>query len=289
MIGGIDLGGTKIESRLFDRGGAPRGEALRLPTPRDYPSLLDALAGQVRALDDRAGMRVPVGLAAPGVVAPGTGRLFAANLAATDRPLGADLAARAGRPVPVVNDGMAFALSEARGGAAADARVALGLVIGTGLGGGVTVDGRLPPRHAGYGVEIGHAGLPGRALLRHSLDLRPCGCGRLGCAEAYLSGPGLAALAGGGLPPGAAVPDAALDIWADLAAETLQAPVLVLDPAVIVLGGGVSLIPGLIDRLGAALDRHRLGGAPAPALAPARFGATSGARGAALLAGDASC
>lgn len=279
MIGGIDLGGTKIEAQLFDPSGAPVGPASRVPTPRQsVADLVAALAGRIAWLDAAAGSAVPVGLAHPGSVDPATGRLFAANLVASGHPLGPALSEAAGRDVPMLNDGLAFALSEARGGAGTG-RVMLGIVAGTGLGGGVAIDGRVPPRAGGRGLEIGHVGLPARALKRHRLPLRTCGCGAEGCAEMYCSGTAITFLR-------ATVPGDPLGVWADLLADTLSAAILTLDPDVIVLGGGVSRIPRIDARLSRALDRHALGGATPPPVRLATFGDASGARGAALYAAE---
>ena len=294
-LGGIDLGGTKIEARLFDGPEARTIESRRIPTPRgDTDALLDALAAQVRWLVDAAGAEVPVGLCLPGVIDPETGIVDAANLPAGDRPLALALEERTGLRLPLVHDGMAFALSEARGGAGDGHRAVLGLILGTGVGGGICLDGQLPPRHAGLGLEVGHIGLPARALARHGLPLLRCGCGREGCVEAYVSGTGLAALwrlRTGGQSPAEEVAASAdpaaqevLAVWADLAGEVLAGLHLVLDPGCVVLGGGLSRMAGVELRLAEALARHRLGTAGIPAIRVARHGDSSGARGAALLA-----
>ena len=292
--GAIDLGGTKMEARLFDAGLATLATR-RAPTPGGAEALLDAVAAQVGWLLAEAGDRgLPVGIGVPGVVDPDTGAALVANLPA--RGLGAGLSARFGRPMAMANDAVAFAVSEARGGAAEGAEVALGLVMGTGLGAGLSLGGRPAPRHAGLSVEIGHVGMPAAALDRHGLPLWRCGCGRMGCAEAYVSGPGLGRLAlwrtGEARGPEALAahdPQGVLEVWADLMGEVLRTLHLTLDPGCVVLGGGLSNLPDAAGRLAAALERHRLGPARLPAIRPARFGPTSGARGMALLALDAAC
>lgn len=295
--GAIDLGGTKIEARLFDAA-MQTLDLRRVPTPSgDFASFMAALVGQVRWLEQRAGdPALPVALSIAGVIAPDTGICTAANIPVTGQPLGRALRDALGRDLPLLNDCMAFAYSEAHGGAGAGAQSVLGLVLGTGVGAGLVIEGRLPPRHAGLAVEIGHTGIPARALARHGLPLWPCGCGRDGCYENYVSGTGLrriATWAGLADPEPASVaaaartqPEAArvMAIWADLVGEMLYALQLVLDPQVVVLGGGLSNIPGLPERLTGALLALRLGQARPPLIRVAQHGDSSGARGAALLA-----
>lgn len=294
--GAIDLGGTKIEACLFDADARPL-RARRTPTPEEAGALLDALEREARWLAEEAGdPRLPLGIGLPGVVDPRTGAGLTANL-----PGGGDIASalgrRLGRPVTAGNDALAFAVSEARGGAAEGARAAVGLILGTGVGGGYVLDGRPVPRHAGLSAEIGHVGMPATALARHGLLPWPCGCGRMGCIEAHVAGPGLARLAGlsdgqavaGRLAAGDPAAEHAVAAWADLAGEALRVLHLLLDPEVIVLGGGLSLLPNAAERLAAALERHRLGPARLPAIRLARFGDASGVRGMALLARDAAC
>lgn len=292
MCGAIDLGGTKIEARLFDAAMA-HVDLHRVPTPReDFAAFMAALVGQVRWLEARGGAGLPVAISIAGLIDPATGIATASNIPVTGRNLGAELRAALGRDLPMVNDCTAFAWSEAHGGAGDGARSVLGLVMGTGVGAGLVVDGRVPPRHAGISVEIGHLGMPARALARHGLPLWRCGCGRDGCHENYVSGTGLRRIAEwaglAGFDPAAVLDDPAslrvMEIWADLAGEMLYAAQLMLDPQVIVLGGGLSNIDGVAERLTAALARLRLGDVRLPAIRRAVHGDSSGARGAALMA-----
>ncbi|MFT4012543.1 MAG: ROK family protein [Paracoccus sp. (in: a-proteobacteria)] len=293
--GAIDLGGTKIEARLFD--GAMRTLAVRrVPTPRDsFDAFLAALVAQIRWMEGQADdPALPVAIAIAGLIDPQSGVATAANLPVSGRRLGAELARALGRALPLISDCMAFAYSEAHGGAADGAATVLGLILGTGVGAGLVVSGRVPPRHAGLAVEIGHLGMPARALARHGLPAWTCGCGRPACHETYIAAPGLARIAEwAGLAQTdpsrlAADPAAAavMRIWADLTAEMLYAAQLMLDPDVIVLGGGLSNIPDLPETLGAGLARLRLGQARLPAIRVAMHGDSSGARGAALMARD---
>ena len=174
--GGIDLGGTKIEARLFEGPEARTIELRRIPTPQQsYAAMLEALETQIRWLCNMAGRPdLPVGIAVPGIIDPETGRVFAANTPATGHSVRNDLQARLGRAIPVVNDCMAFALSEARGGAGEGHGTVMGLILGTGVGGGICVDGAPSRRHGGLAVELGHVGLPASAIARHALDtLKP--------------------------------------------------------------------------------------------------------------------
>lgn len=296
ISGGIDLGGTKIEARLFDAA-LNTVELRRIPTPTgDFDSFLAGLSEQVRWLEEQAGdAALPVGVGLPGLIDPQTGRAFASNIPVTGRDLPGALAQALGRPVPMLNDCQAFALSEAHSGAGAGHGSVVGLIMGTGIGAGHALDGALPHRLNGSALEIGHMGLPAHAL--GDLPLRRCGCGKTGCYETVLAGPGLTWLSGQmlgeAIPPadlsaralaGDAQAEAVLDRWATLAGELLLAIQLAHDPDCIVLGGGVSKMPGVTERLTAALDAARLGAMRLPVIAVAQHGDSSGARGAALHA-----
>lgn len=294
MIGGIDLGGTKIEARLFD--GTAEASTLsvqRIATPAgDYDRLLDALIGQIdwlMALADRPDL--PIGIAIPGIIDPVTGVVFAANIAATDQALGSDLAAHLGRSIPIVNDAMAFAMSEALGGAGAQATTVLGLVLGTGMGGGIYTKGGWPARHGGLSVEIGHTALSADALSRHGLPTLQCGCGRMGCAETYVSGSGLTHIAEQRLSETLTAQALVagdyhdiLGVWADILGTVLVDAQLMLAPDCIVLGGGLSGLPDVAGTLLTAMDRHKVGEMDLPDIRVALHGDSSGARGAALVA-----
>ena len=310
--GAIDLGGTKIEARVFDAD-FETVDTRRIPTPTaDFDSFIAALGQQIDWLCQTAGdPQLPVGLSLAGWIDPATGEAFASNIPITGRNVGAALAARFGRSFPLLNDCMAFAYSEAHGGAGQGEAEAygegqseghasgavLGLILGTGMGAGLTIDGVFPPRRNGVAVEVGHIGMPARALAEFDLPLWPCGCGKTGCMERYISGAGLAALARHQLGREISAPDLVraaeagepaairvLEIWADLVAEALLSLQLITDPDCIVLGGGLSNMPGVIERLSRAFAARKLGPITPPPLRRARFGDSSGARGAALYA-----
>ncbi len=251
---GIDLGGTKIEAIALSAAGEEIARH-RVTTPRDYAASLDAVLALVRELERAAGAAGTVGVGIPGTVVPRTGLVKNANSTwLNGRPLGRDLEERLGRPVRLMNDANCFALSEATDGAAAGAHVAFGVILGTGVGGGIVVDGRCLEGANLIAGEWGHNPLPWPTS-----DERPgppCYCGKRGCVETWLSGPGferdhaehtgltlsgreiVRAAAGG--DPGAA---ATLARYHDRLARALASLVNVLDPDVVVLGGGMSNTP----------------------------------------------
>jgi predicted NBD/HSP70 family sugar kinase len=298
IAAGIDLGGTKIEAQVFDPGWRLVARD-RWPTPRDYDGIVAAVADAIHWCEAQATRDLPVGISATGLVNPGTGLALTSNLPASGRPFPADIAASAGRSVAWINDCRALALSEARLGAARGADPAVGLILGTGLAGGVVTGGRLLPSPARVGGEFGHFPLAVTPMRAHGLPVLRCGCGRIGCTETYLSAPGLARIAahltGQTHSPEAIVagrattPDfaRAWEIWLDLATEFLVTLCLTIDPQVIVLGGGLSRAPGLTGDLARRLSEATFNGFPIPAIRLAEGGDASGARGAALHAARA--
>ena len=291
---GIDLGGTKIEAQVFapDWGLQARQ---RWPTPQDYPSLVTAMAAAIHWCDAHA-PGLPIGISAAGLINPASGLALTSNLPATGYPFPADVARTAQRKIAWINDCRALTLSEAVLGAAKGADPAVGLILGTGVAGGVVTGGKLLPSPAQTGGEFGHFPLAAAPLIAHNLPILTCGCGREGCAETYLSAPGLARIAarlsGQAHSPEAivagrsATPAFAMawEIWLDLATEFLVTLCFTLDPQVIVIGGGLSRAPGLTDDLTKRLAQATLKGFPIPAIRLAEGGDASGARGAALHA-----
>jgi fructokinase len=296
LLAGVDLGGTKIEVLAM----RPDGEEvlrLRRPTPRgDYEATLDQIAGLIDDLGAATGDapdRVGVGI--PGSPSPTSGLVRNANSTwLNGRPFEAELARRLNRPVRVANDANCLALSEARDGAAAGANSVFAVILGTGVGGGLVVNGRIVEGAHGIGAEWGHIPLPGAPG-----DAAPCFCGRRDCIETYLSGPGLVAdfvrLGGDAArvedvvvasEAGDATAHSVLERHLDRLGQALGLIVNIIDPEVIVLGGGVSRLPGLVDRLPEVLAPHVF--LPArdldlPRIALSAFGDSSGVRGAARL------
>ncbi|HEX7125674.1 MAG TPA: fructokinase [Thermodesulfobacteriota bacterium] len=292
---GIDLGGTKIEGLAIDEAGAERGR-VRMPTPRDdYEASLAVIADLVARLEGEAGDRGTVGVGGPGAISPVTGRVKNANSVwLNGRAIDRDLSARLGRPVRYANDANCLAVSEATDGAAAGARLVLGVILGTGAGAGIAIDGRPhegPNRVAG---EWGHNPLPWPSPEERPGP--PCWCGRSGCLETWVSGTGLEAdyrRAGGGAlsaaeiarraEAGEALAAARLAAYADRLARGLAHLVNVLDPDVIVLGGGLSNVSRLYSALPERLPAYVFGGECRTPVVPARHGDSSGVRGAAWL------
>ena len=295
LFGGLDVGGSKIESCLFDEQFRPL-ERRRVETAcASYEELLDCIVGEARWLDARAEGQVELGIGLPGLVDHVTGRSLTSNLPATGRPLREDLVARLGRTVAMANDCKCFALSEANGGAGEGAETTLGLILGTGVGGGVAHRGRLVLGYNDLPGEIGHLGVPGHLVAAWGLPVLPCGCGRVGCYETLVSGPGLvrlaarhgitgrapseiARLAGEGDEESAAV----MQEWVTLLAELIHAAQCTIDMDCVVLGGGLSRIAGVDQLLARTYHANRFAGRE-PRFAVARFGDASGTRGAAML------
>ncbi len=286
---GIDLGGTKTEIVLLDLAGEIRLRR-RAETPGAYPEIIRAMAGLVEAAESEAGVRASVGVGIPGVISPATGLVKNANTQILiGQALDRDLEAAIGRPVRVDNDANCFALSEATDGAGRGARCVFGVILGTGCGGGIVVDGKvLGGRHRVAG-EWGHTPLPWPEADEYPLP--PCWCGQRGCLELYLAGPGLAR--SGGVADGAALLEreaggdararGALERHADRLARGLAVIVDVLDPDVIVLGGGLSNMAHLYERVPALLRRYVFSDTVDTPIVRNRHGDSSGVRGAAWL------
>jgi N-acetylglucosamine kinase len=299
ISGGIDIGGTKIEARLF-ADDLTTIDRRRISTPKyDLAGFMAALVEQVEWLESISCLKrtLPVGIAFPGLIDRHTRRAFTSNLPAGGHAIEDMLAAKLGRSLPMINDCQAFALSEANGGAGDGFTTVVGLIMGTGVGAGLVSRGAFTHRLNGSALEVGHVGVPQRTLAPRGLPLWSCGCGKQGCFEQYVSGKGLAALAQFRLEQsltseqlvsraagGDAKSGAVLAEFADIAAELLLLIQLNHDPDCIVIGGGLSAIPDIGLRLENALRSLRLGEMRLPAICVARHGDSSGARGAAMMA-----
>jgi len=307
---GIDLGGTKIEGIALD--GGHEVTRLRVPTPRDdYEATLTAIVGVVTELeararglpsDARSGSKdgtATIGVGIPGTISPSTGFVKNANAVwLIGRPLVNDLSSRLGRLVRIANDANCFAISEATDGAATGAAVVFGVIIGTGTGGGIVVRGEPLVGANAIAGEWGHNPLPWP-----DADDEPapeCYCGKRGCIETYLSGPALAAdharRSGSTEPVPQIIVRAAtgdsdavqtVDRYLSRAARALAAVINTLDPDVIVVGGGLSNIDAIYERVPRLWDRWifsaGVGEVARTRLVRARHGDSSGVRGAAWL------
>ena len=283
---GIDLGGTKTEIAALE--GTREVLRRRVATPRDY----DGTVAAIRQLVLESGVDAPVGIGIPGTETA-DGLVKNANSTwLNGRPLRADLESALGRRVRLANDANCFALSEATDGAGAGASVVFGVIAGTGVGGGVAVDGKVIGGAHGVGGEWGHIPLPAMTEAERA-DSRRCYCGKRDCLETWASGPALSAelerLTGRKMTmeeiaaSNGAQEQALMARHADRLARGLATVVNILDPDVIVLGGGLSNIARLYEDLPPLVERYGFTlGAP-PKIVKNRHGDSSGVRGAAWL------
>lgn len=280
---GVDFGGTKIEAAALDADGRFVAR-VRGPTPPAYEDRLAATREIVTEAERQAGVRAArIGVGGPGSPSPVTGLMRNSNSTVlNDRPFPTDLERALERPVRYANDANCLALSEATDGAAAGARTVFAVIIGTGCGGGVAVDGRLVEGRNLITGEWGHTPLPWPRGAE--LPGVRCWCGRINCLELWLSGTGFAREAGRSAEDAVAAGDhAALDLYADRLARGLAVIVDILDPDVIVLGGGMSNIPRLYEQLPGAIAPHVFSDVFETPVRPALHGDSSGVRGAAWL------
>jgi fructokinase len=292
---GIDLGGTKIEAAAIDPEGAIRLRR-RIATPvGDYAGTIAALVGLVKAIESEIAAVAPVGVGIPGTLVADTGLVKNANSTWLNRrPLGRDLEAALGRPVRLANDANCFALSEAFDGAAAGCGTVFGVILGTGVGGGIVIGGQLLVGANAIAGEWGHNPLPGPQA--DELPGPPCYGGHSGCIESFLSGPGLAAdhrrhsghdLTGPQIASGAAEGDpdcrASLDRYTGRLARALASVINLIDPDAIVLGGGLSTLAILYDEVPRRWGSYIFSDTIVTRLLPPRHGDSSGVRGAAWL------
>lgn len=297
---GIDLGGSKIAALVL----GPDEQVLweqRLPTPQgDYAGTLAAIVGLVQGAEQALGQTLRVGIGTPGSISPKTGLMRNANSTCLNqRPLQQDLETALQRPLRLANDANCFALSEACDGAGQGAAVVFGVILGTGVGGGVVVNGQLLTGCNGIAGEWGHSPLPVFPGSGHAVADRaplPCYCGRQGCIETWLSGPGLLAdhQRSGGLATsvpalvtaalaGVSSAENSLHAYERRLAAALAVVINLLDPEVIVLGGGLSAIDRLYQQVPRLWDGLVFSDSIHTRLLRPRYGDASGVRGAARL------
>jgi fructokinase len=292
---GIDIGGTKIEAAALDRDGAIRLRRRQATPAGDYDATIATIRTLVEGVEAELGCRASVGIGIPGALSAATGLVKNANSTCLiGRPFDRDLTAALGRPLRFANDANCFALSEATDGAACGAAVVFGVILGTGVGGGIVVSERLLTGANAIAGEWGHSPLPWPQD-----DERPgpaCYCGKKGCIEAFLSGPALArdhlAATGEAATPDAIAAQAAageprarrtLERYADRLARGLATVINLLDPEIIVLGGGLGQIAALYRAVPERWGAYVFSDTVVTRLVPPRWGDSSGVRGAAWL------
>jgi fructokinase len=292
---GIDLGGTKTEAIALDRTGlvVPRR---RVTTPRDYEGTLDTIASLVAELETEAGARGSVGVGIPGVVSRTTGLVKNANSTwLNGRPLGSDLEARLERPVRLANDANCFALSEAVDGAGQGLETVFGVILGTGVGGGIAIRRRIHEGPNQIAGEWGHNPLPWMTDQERR-EASPCYCGLHGCIETFLSGPGFERdyqRASGtrrasqdiaqAVGEGDVIARETLQRYQNRLARALASVINLLDPDAVVLGGGMSNLPRLPEAVSGVLPGFVFSDTVVTRVLPNVHGDSSGVRGAAWL------
>lgn len=292
---GIDLGGTKIEIIALDE----RNHALlrrRVPTPAgDYDGIVAAICALIAGAEHELGCTCVVGIGTPGAVSRESGLMKNANSTVLiGKPFKEDVEQRLGRSIRTTNDANCFVLSEAIDGAAAGCGVVFGIILGTGVGGGIAVHGRILEGPNAIAGEWGHNPLPWPRA--EELPGPQCYCGKHGCIETFLCGPALSRqyreLSGEALTPteiagqangGNRTANAALMLYEDRLSRALACAINILDPDAIVIGGGVSNIASLYEALPARLERYVFSDSVRTRIVRAAHGDSSGVRGAAML------
>jgi fructokinase len=292
---GVDLGGTKIEALALDEWGQ-RLTRRRIPTPADdYQATLLAVAGLIQRVEQETGRRGTVGIGTPGSLSPASGLIRNANSTCLNgNPLQQDLERLLARPVRLANDADCFALSESIDGAGQGYASVFGVIIGTGVGGGIVINGSLIPGANRIAGEWGHNPLPWPGAAE--LPGVACYCGKRGCIETFLSGAGLAAdyhretgvsISGVALSERLAQQEQAaqrvMARYEDRLARSLAAVINLLDPEAIILGGGLSNVARLYQQVPRIWTDYIFSDVVRTRLLPPRHGDSSGVRGAAWL------
>ncbi|NYT41475.1 ROK family protein [Sphingomonas sp. R-74633] len=291
---GVDFGGTKIEAAALDASGRflSRG---RVPNPGGYDAAIEAVRGLIAQAEHEAGAEGTIGIGSPGSISPRTGLMRNANSTFLNgRSFREDLERALGREVRLANDANCLALSEAVDGAAAGARVAFGLILGTGCGGGLVVDGQIVEGANGIGGEWGHVPLPWATAEEYPGP--DCWCGQSGCLETWISGSGLRrdhhARTGDTLDGEAIIQaarrgdpaaSATFTAYIDRLGRAIAMLANIVDPDAFVLGGGMSNVEELYEQLPAAVRRYTFADSWDARIVQARWGDSSGVRGAARL------
>lgn len=291
---GIDLGGTKIAGIVFDADDTVIAEERHAAPRDDYRATIASIVDIIKTLETAAGGHGSIGIGMPGSISPVTGRVQGSNSVwLNDMPFAEDTQAALGRPARFANDANCFTLSEATDGAAAGADSVFGVIMGTGCGGGIVSHGRIVDGPNRTGGEWGHVPLPWSGPDEHPGP--QCWCGRYGCLETWISGSGLArdfTEATGQVLRGPEIAErapsdpacqAALDRHVSRVGRALAMIVNIVDPEVIVLGGGLSQLAYLYDRLPEVMAPFIFAASPVIDIRPPTYGDASGVRGAARL------
>ncbi len=293
---GVDIGGTKIEIAIFDEN-LNVLKRWRVSTPTDnYSKFLNTIINLVNQADYFIGQKGKVGIGMPGLI-NSRGEVLSANIpCATGKLVANDLVEILARPVAIANDTRCFALSEALKGSGVGYRKVFGAIIGTGAAGGLCIDGHLEIGKQGLTGEYGHIPLSASIQQQYNLPLLKCGCGLMACVETLIAGPGISRLYShfyhdsistkqwaAQLKLGDEKALKVLSCYLDILGDTFATLVKLLEPDLIVLGGGVSLVDGIVDGLPAAIEKFLFAGFNAPTVKRAAFGDSSGVLGAALL------
>ncbi len=291
---GVDFGGTKIEAAALDQ----RGEFLarrRVANPGDYAKSIKTICELIDAIEDELGRAGTIGIGVPGSISRRTRRMRNANSTwLNGRAFPTDLAQALNRDIRVANDANCLALSEARDGATAGAKVGFAIIIGTGCGGGLTINGQINEGRNGIGGEWGHIPLPWPE--GDEITGRTCWCGQKNCLEKWISGPGVALdyerLTGRALPArdimelsrtGDSAALESRNLLVNRLARAIAVVSNILDPDIFVLGGGLSNVGEIYEEVPEIVTRYVFSDEWASAIVPAKWGDSSGVRGAAQL------
>lgn len=292
---GVDLGGTKIEAIALDDDGREHARARMATPPDDYPATIAAIATLVKNIEEQAGQTGTVGIGIPGAISPATGLIKNANnTSMTGHKFDRDISQALDREVRLANDADCFALSEATDGAGAGAKSIFGIILGTGVGGGIVVDGKLLAGPNAIAGEWGHNPLPWPT--KDELPGRACYCGRNGCIETWVSGPGMRAHHTAATGQNLSAPDIyaaatkgdplaeqTMTLYIDRLARALATVINLIDPEIIVFGGGLSNIDRLARDVPKVWTPYVFSDRVDTKLANNQHGDSSGVRGAAWL------
>lgn len=291
---GVDLGGTKIEVAALDEAGAFVLRERASSPVGNYEATVGTIKTLVDSAEHKLARRCTVGIGIPGTISPATGLVKNANSTwLNGRPLDRDLEAALGRQVRIANDANCFALSEAADGAGKDHRVVFGVILGTGVGGGIVVDGKVLTGPNAIAGEWGHNPLPWPGDSERSGP--PCYCGKSGCIETWLSGPAmtghfkqatgqtLAPMAIAAQAPTSVAAESALMDYEERLAKALAHLINILDPNIVVLGGGLSNLDRLYANVPSLLAKYAFSDAISTPIVKNRWGDSGGVRGAAWL------